>query len=106
MDARKHRGVGGWDLWLVVYAIVALSAATDIYGFQRLGPSLGLPGWAGALWVIPIKFVEWKFLTFALRLFRSGLLGKLVCPAPVFAWCIAFFLSTLAAHSTIYNTLA
>jgi hypothetical protein len=50
------------SLVLVVYAIVALSAATDICGFQRFAPTLGLPAWAGFVCVIPIKLVEWQFL--------------------------------------------
>jgi hypothetical protein len=102
----KQHGADGCDLWLVVYAIVALSAATDVYGFQRFATTLGLPAWAGALGVMPIKFVEWKFLTFAVRLFRSGTVGKLVSFAPVMAWCIAVSLSMLAAHSSIRDTLA
>jgi hypothetical protein len=106
MGTRKLRDVGDWDLWLVVYAIVALSAATDMYGFQRFAPALGLPAWAGALWVIPIKFVEWKFLTFATRIFRSSALGKFIFSAPVAAWCIAVLMSMLAAQSTIYNVFA
>jgi hypothetical protein len=102
----KHISVGSRDIWIVVYAIVALSAATDVYAFARFAPALGLPAWAGALWVFPIKFVEWKFLTFAASTFRSGLLGKLVFIAPAIAWCLAVALSKLAAHSTIHHTLA
>jgi hypothetical protein len=101
---KKHRCVGDWDLWLVVYAIVALSGATDVHALARFALTLGMPAWAGALWVIPIKFVEWKFLTFAACIFRSGPLGKFVFIAPVIAWCIA--VSMLAAHSTIHHTLA
>src|SRR6516165_4231822 len=106
MSACKHHGVGDWDLRLVVYAIVVISAATDVYGFQRFAPTLGLPAWAGALWVIPIKSIEWKFLTFAMRVLRSGLLGKVIFLAPVITWCITVFMSMLAAQSTIYHTLA
>jgi hypothetical protein len=54
----------------------------------------------------PTAVVEWKFLTFASRLFRSRFLGKSVCLAPVAAWCIAVLMSMLAAHSTVYNALA
>jgi len=93
----------GWDLWLVVYAIVALSAATDICGFQRFAPTLGLPAWAGALCVIPVKLIEWRFLTFTLRLFQCGFVGKLVSTVPVLVWCLAVCTSMLAAHSTIYD---
>jgi hypothetical protein len=32
---KKHRCAGDWDLWLVVYAIVALPGATDIYALAR-----------------------------------------------------------------------
>ena len=106
MAASKHHPAHDWDLWLVVYAIVALSAATDICGFQRFAPTLGLPVWAGILCVVPIKLIEWQFLTFANRLFQNGLLGKTVSPVPVVAWCLAVCLSMLAAHSTIYNLLA
>jgi hypothetical protein len=106
MGAWKHRGGSDWDFAVVVYAVVVLSAATDVYGFQRFAPALGLPAWAGSLWVIPVKFVEWKFLTFALRLFKSGLPGKFIFPATVVAWCIAVLMSMLAAHSTVYNALA
>jgi hypothetical protein len=105
MGARTHGGVV-WDLYSVVYAIVVLSAATDVYGFQRFAPLLGLPAWAGALCVIPIKLVEWKFLTFATRLYQSGWLGTIICPVPAVAWCLAAFLSMLAADSTIYDLLA
>jgi hypothetical protein len=104
MYAWKHRFCG-LDLWLVVYAIVALSAATDICGFQRFAPTLGLPGRAGALCVIPVKLIEWRFLTFAQRLFQCGFTGKFVCVVPVLAWCVAVSMSMLAAHSTIYDML-
>jgi hypothetical protein len=100
---QKHHS---WDLRLIVYAIVALSAVIDICGFQRFAPALGLPAWAGALCVIPIKLVEWNFLSFATRLCQSGWLGTIVCPAPAVAWCLAAFLSMLAADSTIYDVLA
>jgi hypothetical protein len=104
MFAWNHR-LCGWDLWLIVYAIVALSAATDICGFQRFAPTLGLPAWAGALCVIPVKLIEWRFLTFAQHLFQCGFLGKSVSAAPVLAWCLAVNMSMLAAHSTIYDML-
>jgi hypothetical protein len=43
MAPRKHRVADGCDLWLVVTAIVTLSAATDVYGFQRFAATLGGP---------------------------------------------------------------
>jgi hypothetical protein len=89
-----------------VYAIVALSAATDIYGFHRFAPTLGLPAWAGALCVIPIKLIEWHFLTFATRLFGSGALGKVIPPVPAAVWFFAASLTMLAARSTLYDILA
>jgi hypothetical protein len=95
-----------WDLVLVVYAIVALSAAADICGFLRFAPILGVPAWAGLVCVIPIKLIEWRFLTFAMRLWGAGLLGRFVSPVPVAPWCLAVCLSALAAHATIYNALA
>jgi hypothetical protein len=76
MAASKYHPAHDWDLWLVVYAIVALSAATDICGFRRFAPTLGLPIWAGVLCVVPIKLIEWQFLTFANRLFQNGLLAS------------------------------
>jgi len=84
-----------WHLALIVYAIVALSAATDTCGFLRC-----VPAWGGWVCVIPIKFIEWQFLTFAMRLWDAGLLGKFASPVPVAAWCLAVCLSALAAHST------
>jgi hypothetical protein len=47
--------------------------------------------------MIPIKLIEWQFLTFAMRLWGAGLLGKLASPAPVVPWCLAVCLSALAA---------
>ena len=86
--------------------MVALSVATDIAGFLRLAPSLGLPAWVAVLCVIPVKLVEWKFLTFAARLWRQGWLGKLQCPVYLIIWGIAVGLSLLAAHSATYSLLA
>ena len=106
MSARSQLNERTWHLALIVYAIVALSAATDICGFQRFAPTLGLPAWAGLVCVIPIKLIEWQFLTFAMRLWGAGLLGWLISPAPVLPWFLAVYLSALAAHSTIYNALA
>jgi hypothetical protein len=68
MGARNVLSERTWHLVLVVHAIVALSPATDICGFQRFAPTLGLAAWAGFVCVIPIKLVEWQFLTFAMRL--------------------------------------
>jgi hypothetical protein len=56
MPLSKHHVADGRGLW-PVDAIVALSTATDTCGFQRFAPALGLPVWAGALSVIPIKRV-------------------------------------------------
>src|SRR5436305_14480540 len=95
-----------WDLTTIVGFIVVLSALTDIAGFQRFAPSFGLPAWAAVLCVIPVKLIEWKFLTFALRLWRRGWLGKLQSPVYLVIWCMAVGLSALAAHSTIYTMLA
>ena len=63
--AARYFGVGSrndfterpWDLALIVYAIVGLSAATDICGFQRFAPTLGVPVWAGLVCVLPIKLI-------------------------------------------------
>jgi len=41
MGARNELSERTWHLVLVVYAIVALSAATDICGFLRFAPTLG-----------------------------------------------------------------
>jgi hypothetical protein len=106
MGAWKDRGASIWDLWLVVYAIVALSAATDVCGFMRFAPAFGLPSWAGALCVVPIKLIEWRFLTFATRLLQSGLLGRIICSMPVMTWCLSASFSMIAAHSTIYDMFA
>ena len=54
MGARNETRERTWHLALIVYAIVALSAATDTCGFQRFAPTLGLPAWAGLVCVIPI----------------------------------------------------
>jgi hypothetical protein len=95
-----------WDLTIIVGLIVALSAAADVAGFMRFAPSLGLPTEAAALCVLPIKLIEWKFLTIAVRLWRQGWLGKFRCPVFVVIWGIAISLSALAAHATIYTMLA
>jgi hypothetical protein len=95
-----------WDLTIIVGLVVALSAATDIAGFLCLAPSVGLPAWAAVLCVIPVKLIEWKFLTFTTRLWRQGWLGKLQSPVYFIIWGIAVGLSALAAHSTIYTLLA
>jgi hypothetical protein len=95
-----------WDLTIIVGLIVALSAATDIAGFLRLAPSVGLPPLAAVVCVIPVKLIEWKFLTFATRLWRQGWLGKLQSPVYIVIWGIAVGLSALAAHSATYTLLA
>jgi hypothetical protein len=95
-----------WDLRIIVGLIVALSAATDIAGFLRLAPSVGLPAWAAVLCVIPVKLIEWKFLTFTTRLWRQGWLGRIQSPVYFIIWAMAVGLSLLAAHSTTYTLLA
>jgi hypothetical protein len=106
MGARNENRERTWHLSLIVYAIVALSAATDTCGFLRFAPTLGVPAWAGTVCVIPVKLIEWQFLTFATRLWDAGVFGKFASPVPVVPWCFAVCLSALAAHATIYNALA
>jgi hypothetical protein len=105
-ESIEHQGARTWDLTIIVGLIVALSAVTDIAGFLRFAPSVGLPDWAAVLCVIPVKLIEWKFLTFSSRLWRQGWLGKLQSPVYCIVWAIAVSLSALAAHSTIYTILA
>jgi hypothetical protein len=94
--------------WLqsVVVSIVVLSVCTDVAGFLRFAPSLGLPTWAAVLCVIPTKLVEWSFLMFGARLWRQGWLGKLQSPVYVVIWAIAVGLSALAAYGTVFSALA
>ena len=93
-------------LQLVVVSIVILSVCTDVAGFLRFAPSLGLPTWAAVLCVIPTKLVESSFLMFGARLWRQGWLGKLQSPVYVAIWAIAVGLSALAAYGTVFNALA
>jgi hypothetical protein len=95
-----------WDLTLVVWPLVALSAVADAIGFVRLAPSFGLPPWASALAVIPIKLIEWKALTFGVRLWHKCWRGKLQSPVYVIIWSVAVALSALATHATMYTVLA
>src|SRR5262245_61179154 len=80
MRARNEPRESVWHLAVIVYAIVVLSAATDTCGFLRFAPTLGVPAWAGLVCVIPIKLIEWQFLTFATRLWDAGVLGKFAWP--------------------------
>ena len=89
MTTSTEHGTRIWDLTIIVWLVVALSAATDIAGFLRLAPSVGLPAWAAVLCVIPVKLIEWKFLTFATRLWRQGWLGKIQSPVYSIVWGIA-----------------
>ena len=106
MTMSTEQGTRIWDLTIIVGFVVALSTATDIAGFLRFAPSVGLPAWVAVLCVIPVKLIEWRFLTFTTRLWRQGWLGKLQSPIYLFIWGIAVSLSALAAHSATYTLLA
>jgi hypothetical protein len=106
MGARNETRERTWHLALIIYAIVALSAATDICGFQRFAPTLGLPAWVGWVYVSPIKFIEWQFLTFAMRLWDVGGLGRVASPIAAAAWCIAVCLSALDVGGAGRTSLA
>src|SRR5436190_11392739 len=106
MAKRTEQDTRIWDLTIIVGLLVALSALTDIAGFLRFAPSFGLPAWAAVLCVMPVKLIEWKFLTFTARLWRQGWAGKLQSPMVLLPWGIAACLSALAAHATIYTMFA
>ena len=88
---------------LIVGGIVVLALIVDVYGFLRFAPTIGLPWWAAVACVIPIKAVEWRFLTLAHRLSTIGWTGKLLSVVPVVVWLAAVGLSATAVHSTIHS---
>ena len=88
---------------LIVGGIVVLALIVDVYGFLRFAPTIGLPWWAAVACVIPVKAVEWRFLTFARRLSTTGWAGKLLSGVPVVVWLAAVGLSATAVHSTIHS---
>ena len=106
MSERGDQHARTWDLTLVIAFLVALSAVADVAAFLRFAPAIGLPAWLGPIFVVPLKLIEWRCLTLAVRLWHTSLVGKLQSPVYVIVWALAVGLSALAAHSTIYTLLA
>jgi hypothetical protein len=105
MAKSTDRGGRSWDLALIVLLVMILSVATDIAGFLRFAPGFGIPDWAAVVCVVPTKLIEWRFLTFAARLWRRNWLGMVQAPIFVFIWGLAVALSALAAQATIVSAL-